>query len=166
MSDRIEFPSVRYPAVPAVSLALPPTWEGAHTPGTLLSARRVTPPGEFIANVVVRWQRVEAELDLPQAAKLVDDGVAGLTEVEDIGRWLVTSGELRGYAREFSFRDAAAGVLAQAWRVFRIPQGEVADLFEVVGTVGAGQTEEFLQVRTILDSVQIAAGAPVERQRA
>jgi hypothetical protein len=39
--------------------------------------------------------------------------------------------------------------------VFVLERGEVADLVEVVGTVGAGQTDEFVQVREILDSVRI-----------
>ena len=165
MAERIGFPSTRYPGPPAVSLELSPSWEGGITADTLLSARRVAGPGEFIANVTVRWQRVGAELGLPQAAKLVDAGVEGLTEVQDIGRWMVTSGDLRGYAREFSFRDPRAGVLAQAWRVFVLERGEVADLVEVVGTVGAGQTDEFVQVREILDSVRIeVTPAPGEGQ--
>lgn len=165
MTERIGFPSARYPGAPEVSLSLPASWEGAFTAGTLLSARRITGPGEFIANVAVRWQRVGAELDLPHAAKLVDAGVEDLADVQDIGRWLVTSGELRGYAREFSFRDPQAGVVAQAWRVFVVGRGEVADLVEVVGTVGVAQTEVFAQVRQILDSVSITAGGPADGQR-
>lgn len=163
MSHRISFPSERFPAVPSVSVALPQYWECTSVPGSLLSARRMADGEGFIPNVAVRWQRAVAQVDLQGVAKLIDGGIADLSELEDVGRWLVTSGDLRGYAREFSFRDSQAGVLAQAWRVFVIDQEEIADIIEVVGTVGTAQVDEFLEVRSILDSVDIAVSPRRER---
>ena len=154
-SDVLRFPSDEFPTLPSISLALPINWSGAQVSGTLLAAHKNVDEGEFASNVIVRSQRVGSEVDLPAAARIVDEGISGLQDVQEIGKWLVKSGRLEGYATEFAFRDEQAGTLAQSWRVFVVAQGRVADLVEVVGSVSPARKDDFMDLRKILDSIEI-----------
>lgn len=154
-SDVIQFPSNEFPAIPSISLALPMNWSGVQVPATLLAAQKKVDEGEFASNVIVRSQRVASAVDLPDAARIVDEGIAGLQDVQEIGRWLVKSAQVEGYATEFAFRDDQAGTLAQAWRVFVVKQGEIADIVEVVGSVSPARKEDFMELRKIMDSIEI-----------
>ena len=153
--ETIKYPSAMFPGPSRITLQLPEGWQGVAVPSTLIAAERTVPPGEFISNVIVRSQRVGPGVTLRRAAEIADEGIDGLTDVEDIGRWLVKSDSLEGYAREFAYRDATAGTLAQAWRVFVVNYQTVTDLIEVVGSVVPSRSDDFSEVRAILDSVQI-----------
>ena len=85
-SEIIQFPSAAFPALPTISLALPKYWTSAIIPATLLAAERTVAEGEFRANVVVRSQRVGADVDSREAARIVDESTLTLPEFEEIGQ--------------------------------------------------------------------------------
>ena len=161
MTDRISFPSAQFPALPAISLELPAKWSGVVVPATLLAARREVDAGEFRSNVIVRSQRVDADGDLKSAAKVVDDGIAELAEVEDIGRAVVQTDGRQTYAREFAYRHPVGGTLAQSWRVLLVAHEGVTDIIELIGTVSAQRPRDLAEIRTILDSAVISDSVPV-----
>lgn len=163
MSETIRFPSDEFPAWPAITLSLLADWSGAQVPSTLMAARRVVDEGQFMSNVIVRAQRVGHDVDLAAAAKVVDDGVAQLDQVQDIGRWLVETDGRQTYSREFAFLHPQVGTVGQAWRIFVVKHDGVTDLIELVGTVAAARTADLAEVRTIMDSVEIRDAVPVGR---
>jgi hypothetical protein len=163
MSESIRFPSEEFPSWPAIALALPEHWSGVQVASTLMAARRAVPEGQFMSNVIVRAQRVGGDVDLEAAAKVVDDGVAQLEEVEHIGRWLIETDGRQAYAREFAYRNPQVGTVGQAWRIFVVEHDGVVDLVELVGTVSAARTGDLAEVRAIMDSVEIRDAVPAGR---
>ncbi|SDP02178.1 hypothetical protein SAMN04515671_2697 [Nakamurella panacisegetis] len=162
-NSTIRFPSEDFPALPAVSLVLPEEWSGVVVPATVLAAHRRVDEGQFVSNVIVRTQRVENTVDLQTAAAIVDEGVASLADVQDIGRAIIETAGRNGYAREFAFRHAEAGTLAQSWRIFVVEHDGVTDLVELVGTVSPARTLDLAEIRSIMDTALIGDRQPAVR---
>ena len=162
-NETIRFPSASFPALPDVSLSLPDLWSGTLVPATILAAHRQVDDGQFISNVIVRTQRLAATVDLESAAKIVDDGIAELAEVENISRTMLETDGRPVYCREFAFRHPQLGALAQAWRVIAVPHDGVMDLVELVGTFAPPRMADLIEIRQLMDSVEIRAAVPAEQ---
>lgn len=160
MSQSISYPSDEFPGWPAITVELPSLWSGTHVASTLMAARRVVDDGQFMSNVIVRAQRVGRDVDLAAAAKVVDDGVVQLEEVQDIGRSFIETAGRQAYSREFAYRHPQVGTVGQAWRIFVVEHDGVTDLVELVGTVSAARTADLAEVRAIMDSVRIRDAVP------
>ncbi len=162
-NETIRFPSEIFPALPGVSLTLPEYWSGTVVPATLMAAHRQVDEGQFISNVIVRTQRLGAAVDLAGAARIVDDGIAELAEVEDISRTVLESDGRPVYCREFAFRHPQLGTLAQAWRVIAVAHDGILDLFELVGTIAPARMADLGEIRQLMDSVEIRDAVPAQQ---
>lgn len=155
MSTVLCFPSAEFPAPPDLSVTLPADWRGERVPESTLAAVRDVVPGEFVSNVIVRSYRVRDDFTIDNAAQSVNAALDSLPDVTEIGRESIKRADRSGYRREVSYRDPVAGTLIQAVLVYAVHRETVADVVEVVGTVGAARPQDLPEVRDIQASLTI-----------
>jgi hypothetical protein len=154
----LAFPSVEFPAQPAITLQIPEDWVPVHASGTVMAARRAADDGTFVPNVVVRVERRPAGF-------ATDDALAELRAFAAERPHGTTSEpfvtELDGQpfvGCDLSWVDDEAGTVLQAHLFGGVPSGPFFQLVQVTGSVGGARAQEdYPVVKVIMKSLTVAA---------
>jgi hypothetical protein len=142
------FPSPQLRAIPSFSFDIPPGWELEESAVALAAVHPREPVDGFWVNVLVNHSRVEAAIDLEQAAVVTfrqlrrrDPNVEVVTE--RIAHY--DHGRRDTYLRIVETTDDDGRRVAQIHALFfapRITGARTADLFQLIGTVPQASLDE------------------------
>jgi hypothetical protein len=162
---RLVHPSPQFPASPALSLAVPEGWEPVALPAALLAAHKphADEPGAR-ASVHVSVSRHSDDWTLDAESEALEARLSATHEAElqVVPSPPVTVPDDAG-VRSWVLRrtDPEAGPLVQLFVAIHVPQGHVADVVHVVGTVaGQGEQEDFEELKAVVRSVEVTVGGP------
>lgn len=152
----VQYPSPVVPGPPPLSLEMPAGWEQVWAPDSLIAIRQTEAPGDFRANVVVRFfQRVapfgpdEAYAELGEYATTLTQGALGPRKVMPIaGREWVGA--------DITFEDARIGAIGQVHWLTASAQNDVLDVIQVTGSYAAPRREQdYALIDTVVSSLRI-----------
>jgi hypothetical protein len=159
------FPSPQLRAIPSFSFDIPEGWSVEESTTALAAVHPRQPGDGFRVNVLVNHSRVEASVDLEQAAVITfrqlrrhNPHLKVLTE--RLGQF--DNGRRPTYLRIVETRTDDARTVTQIHALFfapRIPGARTADLFQLVGTVpNASLDEHGPQMLDIVKSFRFESG--------
>lgn len=153
----LQFPSIEFPALPNVSMAIPENWREAYPPGSYLAGVENAPDGYFASNVIVSITRHSVEYDIAQA----------VIEVQSVATQLPDGTAEEAFTTQLSgrnfigcnvaYRDPAAGTLVQVHLFGAVDRGPVRDVIHLTGTCSADRVPDgYREIQTIVGGTVIS----------
>ena len=152
----IEYPSAAFPAQPKITLTAGSGWQPVNAPGCVLAAKGEEIKG-YTSNVVVTCTRHPLGHELTVERDATEREVQSKTDNRVVSSEFGTISERPAVLIAATFRDEAAGPIAQFHVFIAHDNGVAVDVVHAVATASALAGEEhFDALAKILKSLQIA----------
>jgi len=143
-------------SVTRVSLDAGADWQVTTSPDTVLTLVRTGRPGFFAPNVAVFVTDHSPEFDVREIIDDLDPRRLDMPELVAQEPFEVTIGEVGFLGRAVSFRDPAAGTLAQVHLVTKFARSDASDVVHLVGTCAGDRVSVDLPaLKDVMDTVRI-----------